>query len=149
MPLSQYSLGIAVNLDSTLPASDHGRSPFAGFTAAVGKGPLPLTLHAPLGTLLLITAVAAVIGSARLAAGAPIALTVAALAMIVAWLSGSEFVAPRSPSACCSCEKPRPHRRPSPRSPSPTRGTVRHHPRQNRRNSSRRMIESTLVPLDG
>ncbi len=93
MLLTQYALGIAVNLYSTRPASDHGKSPVAGFTAAVGKGPLLLTLHALLGTLLLITAVAAVIRSARLAAGAPIALTVVALlAMIVAWLSGSEFI---------------------------------------------------------
>ena len=39
MLLIQYCLGISVNLDSTLPASDHGKSLFGGFPAAVGNGP--------------------------------------------------------------------------------------------------------------
>src|SRR5262249_21308620 len=56
MMLIQYSLGISVNLYSTLPASDHGKSLFPGFAAAVGKGPALVTLHALLGTFLLITA---------------------------------------------------------------------------------------------
>lgn len=90
--LVQYSLGIAVNLYSTLPASDHGKSIFPGFAAAVGKGPVLLTLHALLGTLLLLTATGALIRSIRLAAIPPIALTVIALlAMLVAWLAGSAF----------------------------------------------------------
>jgi hypothetical protein len=93
MLLIQYSLGISVNLYSTLPAADHGKSLFGGFTSAVGKGPVLLTIHALLGTLLLITAVAALIRSSRLAAPPPIALTAVALAaIVVAWLSGSEFV---------------------------------------------------------
>ena len=36
MLLIQYCLGIAVNLYSTLPTTDHGKALFAGFTAAVG-----------------------------------------------------------------------------------------------------------------
>jgi hypothetical protein len=40
--LTQYSLGIVVNLYSTLPA-DPGRSVFPGLAAAVGKGPVLLT----------------------------------------------------------------------------------------------------------
>jgi hypothetical protein len=52
-----------------------------------------LTVHALLGTLLIITAIAALIRSSRLAARPPIALTAVALvAIVVAWLSGSEFV---------------------------------------------------------
>jgi hypothetical protein len=93
MLLIQYCLGISVSLYSTLPASDHGKSLLAGFTAGVGDGPLLLTFHALLGTLLLITALAALIRSSRLAAPPTIALTaVALLAIIVAWLAGSEFV---------------------------------------------------------
>jgi hypothetical protein len=93
MLLIQYSLGISVNLYSTLPASDSGKSLFPSFAAAVGKGPALLTLHAVLGTLLLVTAIAAVIRALRLAALAPIALTLAGLAaMLVAWLSGSAFI---------------------------------------------------------
>jgi hypothetical protein len=92
MLLIQYSLGISVNLYSTLPASDSGKSLFPGF-AAVGKGPALLTIHALLGTLLLVTGIAAVVRALRLAAVAPIALTLAALvAMLVAWLSGSAFI---------------------------------------------------------
>jgi hypothetical protein len=92
MLLIQYSLGITVNLYSTLPASDHGKSLFASFPAAVGNGPVLLTLHAILGTLLLITALAALIRSLRLGAP-PIALTaLALLAILIAWMSGSEFI---------------------------------------------------------
>jgi hypothetical protein len=93
MLLIEYCLGTSVNLYSTLPASDPGRSLFAGFTSAVGGGPLLLSLHALLGTLLLITASVALVRSLRLGAPPPIALTaVAVLAIIVAWLAGSEFV---------------------------------------------------------
>jgi hypothetical protein len=93
MLLIQYCLGISVNLYSTLPAGDSGKSISAGFTAAVGNGPLLLSLHALLGTLLLITALGALVRSWRLAATPAIALTaVALLDIIVAWLAGSEFV---------------------------------------------------------
>lgn len=93
MLLIQYCLGISVNLDSTLPTADHGTSLFGGFPSAVGNGPILLTLHALLGTLLLITALAALLRSVRVAAPRPIALTaLALLAICVAWVSGSEFV---------------------------------------------------------
>lgn len=93
MLLMQYCLGISVNLYATLPASDHDKFLFAGFTSAIGDGPLLLSLHALLGTLLLITATAALLRSSRLAATAPIALTaIALLAIVIAWLAGSEFV---------------------------------------------------------
>lgn len=93
MLLIQYCLGISVNLYSTLPPTDHDKSLFAGFTSAVGDGPLLLSLHALLGTFLLITASAALVRSLRLATTPPIALTaVALLAIIVAWLAGSAFV---------------------------------------------------------
>lgn len=93
MLLIEYSLGISVNLYSTLPASDRGKTPFAGLGAAVGNGPLLVTLHALLGTLLLITAIAAVVRAFRIGARLLIALAGAALlATLVAWLSGSAFV---------------------------------------------------------
>jgi|GEM_PF-5387010 hypothetical protein len=93
MLLIEYCLGISVNLYSTLPATDHGKPLFAGFTSAVGNGPLLLSVHALLGTLLLITASGALIRSLRLGATPPIALTaVALLAIIAAWLAGAEFV---------------------------------------------------------
>jgi hypothetical protein len=94
MLLLEYCLGISVNLYSTLPASDPGKPLFAGFAAAAGgNGPLLLSLHALLGTLLVITALAALVRSSRLGATPPIVLTaVALLAILVGWLAGSEFV---------------------------------------------------------
>ena len=93
MLLIEYSLGIAVNLYSKLPRSDHGKTLFSGFGAAVGNGPLLVAVHALLGTLLLITGIAAVTRAARLGVRPLIALSgVALLATLVAWLSGSEFV---------------------------------------------------------
>ena len=89
----QYSLGIYVNLYSTLPASDTGKALFPGFAVAVAKGPVVLSIHAILGTLLLISASTAVIRSVRMSAPAPIALTVVGLlAILAAWLSGSIFI---------------------------------------------------------
>ena len=93
MLLFQYCLGISVNLYSAPPASDHGKSLFPAFGAAVGDGPVLLSLHALLGTLLLITAVVAVVRATRLGAPLLIALSVVAfVAIIAAWMSGSKFV---------------------------------------------------------
>lgn len=100
MLLIEYSLGISANLYSALPASDHGKTLFAGFGAAVGNGPLLVTLHAILGTLLLLTAIAAVIRASRLRARPLIALSGGALlATLVAWLSGAQFVSQMRNSA--------------------------------------------------
>ncbi len=91
--LIEYSLGISVNLYSTLPASDRGKTLFAALGAAVGNGPVLVTLHALLGTLLLITAIAALIRALRVGMRALIALSAGALlATLVAWLSGSSFI---------------------------------------------------------
>jgi hypothetical protein len=93
MLLIEYSLGISVNLYSTLPAADKGKTLFAGLGAAVGNGPLLVTLHALLGTLLLITGTAALVRALRLGARPLIALSgTAFLATLVAWLAGSAFV---------------------------------------------------------
>ena len=93
MLLIEYGLGISVNLYSTLPAADKGKTLFAGLGAAVGNGPLLVALHALLGTLLLITAIAVLVRASRLRARPLIALTACALlAILVAWVSGSTFV---------------------------------------------------------
>jgi hypothetical protein len=100
MLLIEYSLGISANLYSTLPASDSGKTSFTGLGAAVANGPLIVTLHALLGTLLLITGIAAVIRASLLGARPLIALSVAAtLATLVAWLSGTAFIAHQKAAA--------------------------------------------------
>jgi hypothetical protein len=40
MLLTEYCLGISVNLFATLPAADHGKSLFGGLPSAVGNGPV-------------------------------------------------------------------------------------------------------------
>lgn len=93
MLLVEYGLGIWVNLYAQIPASDHGKETFAAFAAAIADGPLALTLHALLGTLLLVTAITVVI-RAVLARNnvAIVSGAVAFLAVIAAWQSGARFV---------------------------------------------------------
>ena len=92
MLLIEYGLGLWVNLYAQIPASDKGKGTFAAFGGAVANGPVALTLHALLGTLLLVTAVTLVIRAvlARKAA-TTVTGTVALLAIIAAWLSGARF----------------------------------------------------------
>lgn len=100
MLLIEYSLGISANLYSTLPAADKGKTLFTGLGAAVGNGPLLVTLHALLGTLLLITGIAAVVRASRLGARPLIAISgTALLATLVAWLSGSAFIGSQKAAA--------------------------------------------------
>jgi hypothetical protein len=64
MLVLEYGLGIWTNLYANLPASDHGKATFAAFAGAVAHGPIGLTLHALLGTLLIVTAVSVVVRAA-------------------------------------------------------------------------------------
>jgi uncharacterized membrane protein len=93
MLLVEYGLGMWVNLYAQIPPSDHGKGVFAAFGAAVARGPLALTLHALLGTLLLVTAITFGIRAvlARKAAATVIG-ALAFLAITSAWLSGARFV---------------------------------------------------------
>lgn len=92
MLLIEYGLGIWVNLYAQLPASGKGKGTFAAFGAAVANGPAALTLHALLGTLLLVTATTLVIrAAAARKAAATVIGAVALLAIIAAWLSGARF----------------------------------------------------------
>jgi hypothetical protein len=93
MLLLQYGLGMWVALHAAVPAQDQGMSLFAAYGSAIGNGPVALSLHAILGSLLLISATAAVVRSSRLGAAPAIALTaVGLLAILVAWIAGSRFV---------------------------------------------------------
>ena len=91
--LLQYGLGIGANLYGTLPASDHGKSIFPAFAAAITNGPGIVIAHAVLGTLLLIGAVTVLIRAVRSHLLPLISLAALALAAIIAaWLSGARFV---------------------------------------------------------
>lgn len=94
MLLLEYGLGISANLYSTLPSADRGKTLFTGLGAAVGNGPLLVTLHALLGTLLLLTGIAVVVRAWRVGVRAWVLLGgCALLATVVAWLSGTAFIA--------------------------------------------------------
>jgi len=89
----QYGLGMWVNLFATIPKSDQGKSAFAAFGAAVAHGPVGLTLHALLGTLLLLAALGLLVQAILLRAAAPIvASAIGFLAIIGAWVNGAMFV---------------------------------------------------------
>jgi len=93
MLLIEYALGAWTNLYENLPASDHGKATFAAFGGAVAHGPAALSIHALLGTLLIVTAVYVVIRAALIGQVASFVLgCIALLAILGAWFSGSKFV---------------------------------------------------------
>lgn len=93
MLVVEFGLGIWTNLYATLPASDHGRSMFAAFGHAVADGPVGLSLHAIVGTLLVIAAISAVVRAVFTRSPFSMALTgVALIAILAAWSSGARFV---------------------------------------------------------
>ncbi|QDZ15888.1 hypothetical protein [Humibacter ginsenosidimutans] len=94
MLLTEYALGVLTQLYGRAPASDDGLSVFGAFWASVVDGPVLLTLHAIVGTLLIANGVTAVIRAIRLRGGGLIGLTIAAaLCMLAAWGAGSSLVA--------------------------------------------------------
>ncbi len=100
MLLIEFGLGSWVNLYAHLPAADHGRGTFAAFADAIAKGPAGLSVHAVVGTLLIVTAIAAVVRAGLVRRPALIALAaVALLAIVMAWLSGAKFVGDASSGA--------------------------------------------------
>ena len=93
MLLVEFGLGMGVNLYATLPAADHGKGVFPAFGRAVTGGPVVLTLHALLGTLLLVAGVSVVVRAARIRRTPLTVLAgVALLAILAAWVSGTRFV---------------------------------------------------------
>jgi hypothetical protein len=89
----EFGLGIWTNLYVNLPGSDHGRSTFAAFGHAVADGPVGLSLHAIVGTLLVITGISAVVRAAFTRRPLSISLAAVALvAILAAWSSGARFV---------------------------------------------------------
>jgi hypothetical protein len=93
MLIVEFGLGIGVNLYSSLPRADHGRSAFPAFGRAVTGGPVVLTLHALLGTLLLVAGVSVVVRAALIRRAPLTAVAgVALLAILAAWVSGTRFV---------------------------------------------------------
>lgn len=101
--LIEFGLGIGVNLYVTLPATGSNGSLSSAFRESVTGGPVVLTLHAVLGTLLLFTSISALVRAIVLRRRWVIGVTtIALLAIVVAWLSGSKFVAGQNTAASLS-----------------------------------------------
>jgi hypothetical protein len=89
----EFGLGMWTNIYANLPAADHGKGMFAAFGRAVADGPVGLSLHAIVGTLLLITGISAMVRAVLIRGPLSISLTgVALLALLAAWTSGAKFV---------------------------------------------------------
>jgi hypothetical protein len=90
----EFGLGISANHYAKLPASDHGKGMLPAFVSAVTGGPVVLALHAVLGTVLLAGGIAALVRAILIRRPVLWGLTVVALlSIVVAWISGSRFVA--------------------------------------------------------
>ncbi|HWD51024.1 MAG TPA: hypothetical protein VG412_01385 [Acidimicrobiales bacterium] len=93
MLVIEFGLGMWTNIYANLPAVDRGRGMFAAFGHAVADGPVGLSLHAIVGTLLVVTGVSAVVRAALTRSPLSISVTgVALLAILAAWSSGARFV---------------------------------------------------------
>jgi hypothetical protein len=93
MLVIEFVLGIWTNIYVTVPDSDQGNGALAAFGHAVSGGPVILIMHAILGTLIVVSAITALIRAARLQTPILIVLASASLvAVCTAWLAGSSFV---------------------------------------------------------
>ncbi|MBJ7593699.1 MAG: hypothetical protein JF886_02365 [Candidatus Dormibacteraeota bacterium] len=67
MLLVQYGLGVWVTFEGSVPSADHGAGFWGGFIDAITQGPLALSLHALVGTLLIVSAVSLMVRAIWLA----------------------------------------------------------------------------------
>ncbi len=98
--LVQFLLGMATNLYVTIPTHQPGTT--AGNYAsglgsdlawAVGSGPLPLAIHAALGSALVLVGIATVVLAARARRTAWIVTSAVGLvAILAAWFNGLSFI---------------------------------------------------------
>ncbi len=93
MLLIELGLGMNVNLYAKLPASDQGKGVVSAFGRAVTGGPIALTLHALLGTLLLVSGITLVVRTWSTHRTLLLVLAIVGfVAILMAWFSGARFV---------------------------------------------------------
>lgn len=97
--LAQFLLGIATNLYVTVPHDHPGIQVgyFAGIGKgigwAVGSGPVPLAIHAALGSALVLVAITIVVLAVRSGARRWVACAlIGLLAITAAWFNGVSFI---------------------------------------------------------
>jgi hypothetical protein len=100
MLIVQVAIGTAVNLYVTVPAADRGSGVLGAIGRALSNGPAALGVHAGLGLLLVLTAIALVVRSILARQAPAIGLSVLGLlAIIAAALSGGRFVSGGGPTS--------------------------------------------------
>jgi hypothetical protein len=100
MLIIQFAIGMVVNLYVTVPSADRGSSFLTAIGRALSHGPAALAVHAGLGLLLILAAVALIVRALQARHTAVLVLSVAGLlAIIGAAVNGAGFVANSSNSA--------------------------------------------------
>ncbi len=103
MLLLEIGFGVGVSLSAPLPIRDAGKSLFPAFAQAVAQGPLVLTIHALLGTLLIISGIVALVRAIKIhQARSSVLAGLGLLAILVAWVSGAKFVGSQNDGASLS-----------------------------------------------
>jgi hypothetical protein len=93
MLVLEYGLGMWVNLEAHIPDADHGVGFWAAFVDSITRDPVGLTLHALLGTLIIVTSTGLAVRSIATKRWSWSALALVALvSVLLAWLSGVLFV---------------------------------------------------------
>jgi hypothetical protein len=101
--LIEFVLG--TTLYGQVPKDAQGRGVFGAFGEVVISGPVLLILHAAVGTLVVVTAATAVVRAILIRNPGFIALmSVAFIAVLLAWFSGSAFANTLAPSAARAME---------------------------------------------
>jgi hypothetical protein len=96
---------LGTTLYGQVPKDAQGRGIFGAFGEAVVTGPVLLTLHAIVGTLIVISAATAFVRAILIRKPGLIALTsVAFLAVLLAWFAGSAFANTLAPGAARAME---------------------------------------------
>jgi hypothetical protein len=101
--LIEFVLG--TTLYGQVPKDAHGRGLFGAFDEVVISGPVLLILHAVVGTLIVVSAATAVVRAILIRNPGFIALmSVAFLAVLLAWFAGSAFANTLAPTAARAME---------------------------------------------
>lgn len=100
MLIVQYGLGIWVNIYAKIPGADHGAGILTAIGRSIAKGPVSLSLHAIVGLLLLVAALALVIRAATAGNRRLLVVSIVGLLLLVgAAINGGRFVGTQATNA--------------------------------------------------
>ncbi len=98
--LCEFLIGMAVNLDATIPATDRGSGIVPAIARAVSHGPASLAVHAVLGLVIVVGSLAAAIrGISSRSPVLAVPAMIGLLCMVGASVSGASFVGSQDAAA--------------------------------------------------